>query len=447
LINTLRQRIASSPRSSIGLGSDVTEQPLAGLVPALNGDDIERRRALRRMKVVATGGLVVAAVIFVLSRVLGNGHGVWPFIQAASEAAMVGGLADWFAVTALFRHPLGLPIPHTAIIPRKKDQIGESLGEFVQQNFLTREVVGPRVQAARIPHRVGEWLASEGRPEQLSGELATVLAGTNAVLADDDIRLALEGFVDAQLRRLPAAPVVAKVLDLAVEGNQHQILLGHGLRSLMRFLDDNREVFRQRVAEESPDWVPEWVDERVFNKLFTSVQSFLADVAADEDHALRRHFDQRLRTYSEQLRTDPSAAANLEKWKNELLDHPAVRNAVGSLWLPLKQAVLEAAANPESELRKVSASVIRQTGVALRDDEALQAKCDRWVLAVMDHVLMHYSDDITGVITHTVSRWDSDTTSRRLELQVGRDLQFIRINGTVVGSIVGVIIYTVSRLL
>ncbi|MDQ1742776.1 MAG: hypothetical protein QOE23_1115 [Pseudonocardiales bacterium] len=409
--------------------------------------DAERRVALRRMKLVATGGLVLAAVVFVLCKVLGDDHGVWPFVQAASEAAMVGGLADWFAVTALFRHPLGLPIPHTAIIPRKKDQIGESLGEFVEQNFLTAEVVGPRLQAAQVPRRIGEWLASGDRPEKLSHEFGVALAGANTVLADEDIRLAIENFADAQLRRLPAAPVVARVLDLAMEGNQHQILMGEGLRALMRFLDDNRDLFRKRVAEESPEWVPDWVDGRVFNKLFSSVQNFLADVAGDPEHALRVQFDERLRQYAVQLRTDPEAAGHLEQWKSELLDHPAVRNALASLWLPLKKAVLDAALDPNSELRRVGTSVIRQTGIALRDDEQLQAKCDRWLLGVMRHVLTHYSGELTGVITHTVARWDAESTARRLELQVGRDLQFIRINGTVVGSLVGLFIYSASRFL
>lgn len=409
--------------------------------------DQARRAALRQMKLVATGGLVLAAALFVLARTIGDGHGFWPFLQAASEAAMVGGLADWFAVTALFRHPLGLPIPHTAIIPRKKDQIGESLGEFVEQNFLTPEVVGPRVRAAQIPRRIGEWLAAGDRPERLAAELGLALAGANTVLADEDIRLAVERFADAQLRRLPAAPVVAKVLGLAMEGNQHQLLLTEGLRGLMRFLEDNQELLRQRVAEESPDWVPDWVDGRVFARLFSGVQNFLADVAGDDDHPLRRQFDDRLRIYAGRLRTDPTAAAALEKWKAEVLDHPAVRNALASLWLPLKQAVLAAAADPDSELRKVSASVLRQTGQALSSDRQLQAKCDRWVLGVMNHVLAHYSGELTGVITYTVSRWDADATSKRLELQVGRDLQFIRINGTVVGSLVGLAIYSLSRLL
>ncbi len=176
--------------------------------------DAERRTALRKMKVIAGGGLVLAAVVFVACKLIGDDHGVWPFIQAASEAAVVGGLADWFAVTALFRHPLGLPIPHTAIIPRKKDQIGESLGDFIQENFLTSDVVGPRVQAAEIPRRIGEWLSTAGRPEQLAGEFGIALSGANTVLEDDEIRTAIERFADAQLRRLPAAPVVADAGDV-----------------------------------------------------------------------------------------------------------------------------------------------------------------------------------------------------------------------------------------
>jgi uncharacterized membrane-anchored protein YjiN (DUF445 family) len=379
--------------------------------------------------------------------VAGDDHGGWPFLKAASEAAMVGGLADWFAVTALFRHPLGLPIPHTAIIPRKKDQIGASLGEFVKQNFLTAAVLGPRVAVARIPHRIGEWLTGPGRAEALSAELASLLSGANTVLADDDIRAAIETFADAQLRKLPAAPVVSRVIELAVEGNQHQILLGHGLNGLGRFLADNRELFRQRLASESPDWIPEWVDDRLFNRLFSGVQRFLTDVSADPEHELRKQFDEQLRAYAIQLKEDPSAAAGLERWKTDLLDHPAVRNALSSLWLPLKHAVLAAAADPDSELRRVTASVIRQSGAALRDDAQLQAKCDRWVDGVLEHVLANYSEDITGVISQTVQRWDAESTSKLLELQVGRDLQFIRINGTVVGSLVGLAIYSLSRLL
>jgi uncharacterized membrane-anchored protein YjiN (DUF445 family) len=426
------------------------QTPTASEVPVLAvGQEADRQRigALRRMKAIAGSALVLAGVVYLVCVLAGDDRGVWPFVRAAAEAAMVGGLADWFAVTALFRHPFGIPIPHTAIIPRKKDQIGESLGAFVEQNFLTPEVVGPRIVAAEVPRRIGEWLAGPGRAEMLAGELGAALAGANMVLADEEIRAAIESFAEAQLRRLPVAPLVARLIDLAIANNQHQVLLTAGLRSLMKFLDDNRDLFRQRVTEESPEWVPEWVDTRVFNRLFNGVQHFLADVAGQDGHALRGQFDDRLRAYSHRLRTDPGTAEALESWKSDLLEHPAVREAIGSLWAPLKTAMLAAAVDPNSELRRVAAGMIRQTGAALRDDPALQAKCDRWLLGITDHLLSHYSRELTDVITVTVARWDAASTARRLELQVGRDLQFIRINGTVVGSLVGVLIYSVSRLL
>jgi len=409
--------------------------------------DAARLDSLRLMKLIASGGLVLAAVVYIVCTVVGHDHAAWPYLRAASEAAMVGGLADWFAVTALFRHPLGLPIPHTAIIPRKKDQIGESLGDFIQQNFLTPEVVAPRVRAARIPQRFGEFLLSPGRAEKLAGEMGAALAGANAVFEDEAIRQSVEAFLDAQLRRLSVAPAAAKLLEIAIAGDQHQRILTEGLRSGMRFLSDNRELFRSRLGEESPEWVPEWVDDRVFQRLFTGVQSFLADIVINPEHGLRVEFDKRLRDWAVRLRTDAETAARLDQFKTELLDNPAVRDAISAMWNPLKDTVVSAASDPDSELRKFAASVVRQIGSSLRDDPDLQAKCDGWLVTLLNHVLVNYGDELVGVITFTVQRWDAESTSRRLELQVGRDLQFIRINGTVVGSLVGLVIYSVSRLL
>ncbi len=254
-------------------------------VPAI----AERLRALRRMKLIAAGLLVVAAVVFVLCRTLGHGHGGWGYLQAAAEASMVGGLADWFAVTALFRHPLGLPIPHTAIIPRKKDEIGEGLAGFVSEHFLTTEIIGERVALARVPQRVGEWLADPAHAQQVAAELSNAVGGMAAVLRDDELRNAVATFADKWLRNIDVAPHLARLLDAVCDSGQHQLALTAGLRGTIRFLDANRAVFRKRLAEESPEWVPDWVDDRVFAKGFTALQSFLADVALDEDHELRTH--------------------------------------------------------------------------------------------------------------------------------------------------------------
>jgi uncharacterized membrane-anchored protein YjiN (DUF445 family) len=215
----------------------------------------------------------------------------------------------------------------------------------------------------------------------------------------------------------------------------------------MRFLDDNRGVFRDRLADESPDWIPEWVDDRLFARLFTGLQSFLADVSTQPDHELRKNFDRYLRDYAIALRTDPEKAATIEKAKIDLLERPDVREWLSGLWAYLKKAILSGAADPNSDLRRTVESLTMQIGTALRDDPALQNKVDGSLQRLVSHVLANYSDDIAELISGTVARWDAAETGRRLELQVGRDLQFIRINGTVVGALVGLIIYAVSQVL
>jgi uncharacterized membrane-anchored protein YjiN (DUF445 family) len=408
---------------------------------------LERMQSLRRMKRVATGMLIGAAAVFAVCVIVGDGHGLWGYVQAAAEASMVGGLADWFAVTALFRYPLGIPIPHTAIIPRKKDQIGSALATFVQQNFLTESVVGERLAAAQVTRRFGEWLAEPRHAARIADEAGSALNGLANVIRDDEVRDAVAHFADRKLREVQLAPLLARVLDTVRESGQHQAALTAGLKGLMRFLDDNQALFRDRLSEESPDWVPNWVDDRVFARLFLGLQSFLADVTAQPDHELRRQFDRYLREYAVALRTDPEKAATIEKAKIDLLERPDVREWLSGLWAYLKRAILAGAVDPNSDLRRTVASLTVQVGTTLRDDPNLQATVDKSLQRLVGHVLARYSDDIAELISGTVARWDAADTGRRLELQVGRDLQFIRINGTVVGALVGVIIYAVSQVL
>ncbi|SDJ20851.1 Uncharacterized membrane-anchored protein YjiN, DUF445 family [Frankineae bacterium MT45] len=407
---------------------------------------LERRTALRRMKLVAGGLLVFGAVVYALCLWLGDGTGAWGYLQAAAEASMVGGLADWFAVTALFRHPLGIPVPHTAIIPRKKDQIGESLAAFVEQNFLTATVVGQRLEAARVPQRIGAWLADPLHAERVADEASSILAAVAGMLRDDEIESAVAGFVDAQVRKVDVAPALARIIDAIRDEGQHQEALTAALRSLMRFMDLNRSVFRDRLSQESPEWVPDWVDDRVFERLFRGLQSFLADVIGNESHELRRQFDRYLGDYAQSLRTDPERAAAVNATKLQLLEHPEVRRWLGTLWLRLKASILNDVGDPDSELRRNLVSLTRRGGEALRDDAALQQRVDTGIGTATEYVLSHYSADIAELISGTVARWDAEETGRRLELQVGRDLQFIRINGTVVGALVGVLIHLASQL-
>ena len=450
--NTPSTGSGANPTSTSGksaTSSGTTSGTPRGAIPTLLGgaDQAAQRAGLRRMKSVAAGLLVAAAALFVLSVAVGHGHGAWGYCEAMAEAAMVGGLADWFAVTALFRHPLGLPIPHTAIIARKKDQIGASLGSFVRENFLTADVVGGHIAAAQVPRRIGTWLADPAHAARVSDEAALGLAGAAAVLRDDEIRGAVAQAAEQRLADVEVAPLLARVIDIVVDGGQHQVALTAGIRALMHFLDENRDQLRRRLSQESPEWVPNWIDDRVFVRLFTGMQSFLADIAAQDDHDFRRQFDERLRNYAVALRTDPVVAARVEAAKTQVLEHPAVRSWIGSLWYVLKSALLDAAADANSDLRRTVQSLLTSVGVSLRDDEDLQRKVDGWIQGAVGHVLQRYSADISGLISTTVARWDADDTSRRLELQVGRDLQFIRVNGTLVGALVGLVIHVVAQLL
>ena len=407
--------------------------------------DLEKRAALRSMKRVATGFLLGAVVIFLLARWQQDHHSWLGYVRAFAEAAMVGALAAWFAVTALFRHPLGIPIPHTAIVPKRKDQIGRSLGEFVQDNFLTTEVVDARLAKAQVGKRLGHWLAQPDNAAKAGEGMADALGGVLEVLDDREVGGALEQLVERRVRAVPVAPVVGRAIDLAIEGGHHGRLLDSVLTGLGSFLDDNRATFRGRLEHESPWWVPESIDDRIFNKIYTAVHSFLDDVTAKPDHEVRTAVNERIVAFANRLRTDPELLAKGEELKNEILAHPDVRAWLRSLWGELKAGALSATHDPESELRRRIDDSLTQLGGRLHDDADLQAKVDGWVQRAAGYVVTHYQGEVADLIATTVQSWDGKATGERMELQVGRDLQFIRINGTIVGGLAGLVIYAVSQ--
>ncbi len=410
--------------------------------------DDQRSRDLRRMKATATGLLVAVTIVFIIARVVRNGASGWlEYVEAFAEAAMVGALADWFAVTALFRHPLGIPIPHTAIIPKRKDQIGASLGEFVQENFLTEDLLNERLRNARIGARLGEWLSHPANALRASAAAGDVLRGALEVVDDRAIAGSIESMVERRIRATPVAPLIAKAIDVAVENGHHQRLLDATMSGLKNFLDDNRTTFRERLQHESPWWVPENIDDRIFDKIFSGVHRFLDDVGRDHQHDVRRSIDQRVASFAQRLRDDPELIAKGEELKDELLAHPDVRAWIASLWGEIKQSLEQASIDPDSELRRRMTFSLSQLGQRLKDDAALQAKIDGWVASAGSYLVSNYRGEVSTMISSTVERWDAESTSRRLELQVGRDLQFIRINGTVVGGLAGVVIHLLTELL
>ncbi len=436
-------------------GTTTTTPGTAGTIPTRRAsppgpprltDEAGRRRALAAMRRRATGLLIAMTVVFVVARGAEEGGAAWiGYVRATAEAAMIGGLADWFAVTAMFRHPLGLPIPHTAIIPSRKDQIGRSLGEFLQANFLSGPVVAERVLASRPGERLAEWLARPGSAEIVARHAADALVAVTGGLDDEEINTALQDLVVARLRAAPVAPLAGRLLGAVTQDGSHQEVFDGLLRGIDRYLVEEQPHLRQRLAQESPWWVPEPVDDRIFEKIFGGLRAFLAEVVADPHHEVRARLDERLAQLVERLQADPEMIARGEDFKEELLAHPALREWTSSLWADLKRTIAEQAVDPASMLRQRLASAVTAVGERLASDPALQARVDAGLARFAAYVLDEYADDLSEIIRQTVERWDAGVVTDQLEILLGRDLQFIRINGTVVGGLVGLVLYAVSE--
>ena len=398
------------------------------------------------MKVVATAMLVVAAVIFIIARGYEEDNGWVGYVRATAEAAMVGALADWFAVTALFKHPLGLPIPHTAIIPKRKNEIGEGLGEFVQSNFLTGEVVAEKLQSVEMSRRLGMWLREPENARSIIGELAVVVSAISEVLGDDeDVRMMVDSLVRDRLGRIPVAPIMGRVIDAGMDGDHHHEVYNTVLKGAANFLEDNRSTFRRRLINESPWWVPEGIDDRVFEKIYGAVMTFLREVDSDPEHHIKRDIDVRSREFADRLRSDERLILQGEKLKHELLDHPEFQAWTKDLWSTLQRGFGEATKEADSDVRRRIEDAIIALANRLVDDVELQRKVDAWIESIVIYLAEAGGSEIGGLIANTVQGWDAEETADRIELQVGRDLQFIRINGTLVGGLAGFLIYAASE--
>jgi uncharacterized membrane-anchored protein YjiN (DUF445 family) len=401
---------------------------------------------LDRMKRRATGLLVLMGVVFVAAWMLEAAYPWLGYVRATAEAGLVGGVADWFAITALFRRPLNLPIPHTAIIPSRKDRIGRSLGNFVQNNFLSPEVLGGKLRAATLSRRAAEWLREPEHARLVVRQGAGALRSASAVVRDDDVHAFLERSVIEPLKQRPIAPVLAGGLTLLTANDRHQQLLDRVVHGLARLLAENEELIRERVREESPWWVPEFVDDKLHGRIVDGIARTLYSVSADPGHPLRRQLDEVLTTWIEQLRDSPDMIARAESLKQQVLDNPTSDRLTESLWRELKQVLdrqMDAAeqGTPGGLERGLAA-----LAEAALEDEALLGKIDEWIIGAVLRIVEQHRHEVGQLIAGTVSAWDPDETSRRIELQIGRDLQFIRINGTLVGGLVGLVLYAVTQM-
>jgi uncharacterized membrane-anchored protein YjiN (DUF445 family) len=405
----------------------------------------ERQRNLDRMKRQATGLLVLMGAIFILARILEPQYPWLGYIRATAEASMVGGIADWFAITALFRHPLNIPIPHTAIIPSRKDRIGRSLGNFVQNNFLSPEVLTAKLRAAQISRRAAEWLSQPENARSAAQHMASVLRSAGKVVRDEDVHALLDRSVIEPLRQVPIAPVLAKGLALLTVDDKHQQLLDRVIQGLIRLVAENEALIRDRIREESPWWVPKVVDDRIHQKVLGGIERTLFEVGADLDHPLRHQFDELLADWMVQLQESPEVIARAEAIKQQVLDPETSGRLAASLWQELKEVLGRQGANDDGAPGAVARALSSLASAAL-EDEALLEKIDGWVIGAVLRVVEQHRGEVGQLIAQTVSSWDPEETSRRIELLVGRDLQFIRINGTLVGGMVGLLIYTATRL-
>jgi uncharacterized membrane-anchored protein YjiN (DUF445 family) len=389
----------------------------------------------------------VVTVVFVASAVWGGDSTWMGYLQATAAASMVGGLADWFAVTALFRRPLGLPIPHTAIVVERKDQFAATLAAFIRESFLDRELLVERVRTAGVVGRMGAWLAKEDNAGRVAAEAADAAVAGADLLRDDDVHGALEEIVRERVDSVALAPLAGRALRFFTEGGRHAEVVDAVLTGLDRYLAAHGQELRAQLGQRSPWWLPGAVEDRIFDRLLDGARRVLQDMAGDREHDLRRQFDTRLRLLAAELETSVDLFERGERLKHEILSQPQVREWVASLWADAKGQLRAQACDPESPLRRRLVLGIMAGGRRLQDDPELAATVQTAVERAVGYLVDHFEDDIVAFVAGTISRWDAEETASRLELLLGPDLQYVRINGTVVGAAAGLALHAVSSLL
>ncbi|NJC05260.1 uncharacterized membrane-anchored protein YjiN (DUF445 family) [Sphingomonas kaistensis] len=400
------------------------------------------------MKVVATGLLVVMAAIFVVTRALEPRYPWLGLVKAFAEAAMVGGLADWFAVTALFRHPLGLPIPHTAIIPRNKDRIGLTLANFIRDNFLVARVVARRMRGIDVAAAAGRFLRAP------SGEGTRIRRGASRLIADlfeslDDERLGgiVKGAISQRLAKTEVSPLLGAALASAIEDNRHVPMLEAAIRALSRALDANESLIRDMVKRRA-SWVLRLaaLDEKLADAIVDGLRKLTVEVSADPDHPMRGKMVEALSSLAHDLQHKPETRARVEQWKEELLANRSVAQWLDRLWQKGRASIIAAARNPDAALAGRMGEVLRSAGSTLEGDPRIRRAVNQFVRRAAAGMAASYGGSIVSLVSDTIRGWDARTVTERLESAVGRDLQYIRINGTLVGGFVGLVLHFLDTL-
>ncbi len=392
----------------------------------------------------ATALLAGVTVVFVAVTVAGAHGTLLGYVQAGAEAAMVGGVADWFAVTALFRRPLGLPIPHTALIVERKDQFAATLGQFVQENFLNADVLAERLRSARLVPRLAAWLADDANAAGFAGHAADLVVTLAEALRDEDAQRVLTAELTRAIESVQVAPLAGRALRVVIAGDHHAGLFTAIVSGADRYLADHSAEFRDLFEAEAPRWVPDTVYRRVFERLYTRLRQRLAAMAVDPDDEARRQFNEWIASLPDRLETSPELRERGERLKRDILNSAELRDWSSSLWSHAKDALRIQAADPQSELRRGLADALTAAGRRLGSDRRLEESLLRIVDSGARALADQFHDELAGLVTGTIQRWDAAQTSSQLELLLGHDLQYIRINGTVVGAGVGLALHALA---
>ena len=412
----------------------------------LSHESVElRTRRLVAARRRATALLAAVTALFAGVTIAGvHGSTLLGYVQAGAEAAMVGGVADWFAVTALFRRPLGLPIPHTALIVEHKDRFGATLGQFVVENFLNGDVLAERIRSAGLSRRLAAWLSDPGNAARFAGHAADLVVTLAGTLRDEDVQSAISAEVARAAARVEVAPLAGRVVGVMLAGGHQDPLFDSFINAADRYLADHYDDLKVRFEAEAPRWLPDAVYGRAFDRLHARLRERLAAMAADPDDEGRKQFSEWLAGLPERLRTSPELRERGETIKRELLASEALRDWTSGLWETAKESLQSQSADPDSELRRRMAAALAAGGRRLGSDAGLQGRLERVIESGARNLADQFHDELAGLVTGTIQRWDAAETSFQLELLLGRDLQFIRINGTVVGAGVGLALHAIA---
>jgi len=403
---------------------------------------------LRGMQRLASALLLAAAAAYAVARAYESVHPAVGYLRAFCEAALVGGLADWFAVTALFRHPLGIRLPHTAIIPANQARIGEALGRFVEHNFLSREVIAAKLADADLTAMLARWLADAPRSGPVADHIARFLPRILDAAGDEPMRDFLRQRLTLELQRIEMAPLAADLLETLTADNRHQELVDAAIAQARRLLSESEPQIRARVREKTAWlWQKLGVDEAIAERLISAAEEVLAEAAADPDHAWRRRFTELVGEYVVRLRTSPEYARRAEALKQALLVQPALARYLGSIWDEVRARIREDAARDDSVIRANLRAALVRLGEALLADRAVREAINHSVRTVVNELVEDRRHQVGALIAQTVQSWDAGTMTERIERAIGRDLQYVRINGTLIGGVVGLVIHAASNAL